>query len=51
MSLVKSRRRVADHGEVFTLAWMVEVMLDLVKAETDATGAVVGKEAESLTER
>jgi hypothetical protein len=35
MSLVKSRQRVADHGEVFTPAWMVEAMLDLVKAETE----------------
>lgn len=35
MSLVKSKQRVADHGEVFTPAWMVEVMLDLVKAETE----------------
>jgi type I restriction-modification system DNA methylase subunit len=26
---------VADHGEVFTPAWMVEAMLDLVKNETD----------------
>jgi hypothetical protein len=34
MSLVKSRQRVADHGEVFTPAWMVEAMLDLVKDET-----------------
>ncbi len=24
MSLVKSKQRVADHGEVFTLAWLVE---------------------------
>jgi hypothetical protein len=31
MSLVKSKQRVADHGEVFTPAWMVEAMLDLVK--------------------
>ncbi len=30
-SLVKSKQRVADHGEVFTPAWMVEAMLDLVK--------------------
>lgn len=29
MSLVKSAQRVADHGEVFTPAWMVEAMLDL----------------------
>jgi hypothetical protein len=35
MSLVKSKKRVADHGEVFTPAWMVEAMLDLVKGETD----------------
>ena len=35
MSFVKSKQRVADHGEVFTPAWMVEAMLDLVKAETE----------------
>jgi hypothetical protein len=35
MNLVKSKQRVADHGEVFTPAWMVEAMLDLVKAETE----------------
>jgi len=34
MSLVKSRQRVVDHGEVFTPEWMVEAMLDLVKDET-----------------
>lgn len=33
--LVKSKKRVADHGEVFTPDWMVENMLDLVKAETE----------------
>ncbi|WP_368496881.1 N-6 DNA methylase [Herbiconiux sp. A18JL235] len=33
--LVKSRQRVADHGEVFTPRWMVEDMLDLVKSETE----------------
>lgn len=33
--LVKSRQRVADHGEVFTPAWMVEAMLDLVKDESE----------------
>ena len=33
MPLVKSKQRVADHGEVFTPAWMVEAMLDLVKDE------------------
>src|SRR5580765_4334350 len=35
MSLLKSRQRVADHGEVFTPAWLVEAMLDLVKGETE----------------
>ena len=33
--LVKSKQRVADHGEVFTPAWMVEDMLNLVKSETE----------------
>lgn len=33
--LVKSKQRVADHGEVFTPPWMVEAMLDLVKGETE----------------
>jgi hypothetical protein len=35
MSLIKSKDRVVDHGEVFTPAWMVEAMLDIVKAETE----------------
>ncbi|MBY0233259.1 MAG: N-6 DNA methylase [Gemmataceae bacterium] len=35
MSLVKSKDRVADHGEVFTPPWLVEAMLDLVKDETE----------------
>jgi hypothetical protein len=35
MNYVKSKQRVADHGEVFTPAWMVEAMLDLVKEETE----------------
>lgn len=39
MSLVKSKQRVADHGEVFTPAWMVEAMLDLVKDETERINA------------
>lgn len=34
MSLIKSKKRVADHGEVFTPAWLIEAMLDLVKGET-----------------
>ena len=33
--LVKSKQRVADHGEVFTPSWMVEDMLDLVKVESE----------------
>ncbi len=32
---VKSRERVADHGEVFTAAREVNAMLDLVKQETE----------------
>lgn len=35
MNLIKSKQRVADHGEVFTPAWLVEKMLDLVKDETE----------------
>ena len=35
MNQIKSKQRVADHGEVFTPAWMVEAMLDLVKDETN----------------
>lgn len=35
MSLIRSKQRVADHGEVFTPSWMVEAMLDLVKSETE----------------
>lgn len=35
MHNVKSKQRVADHGEVFTPAWLVEAMLDLVKEETE----------------
>jgi hypothetical protein len=35
MSLIKSKKRVADHGEVFTPAWMVDAMLDLVKDESE----------------
>jgi hypothetical protein len=33
--LIKSKQRVADHGEVFTPPWLVEKMLDLVKGETE----------------
>jgi hypothetical protein len=35
MSQVKSRKRVADHGEVFTNEREVNAMLDLVKHETE----------------
>jgi hypothetical protein len=39
MSLIKSKKRVADHGEVFTPPWLVEAMLDLVKGETERIDA------------
>ncbi len=35
MELVRSKQRVADHGEVFTPARVVEAMLDLVREETE----------------
>lgn len=35
MNLIRSKRRVADHGEVFTPQWLVENMLDLVNGETE----------------
>jgi len=37
--LVKSKQRIADHGEVFTPRWMVEAMLDLVKGESERIDA------------
>jgi hypothetical protein len=39
MNLIKSKKRVADHGEVFTPDWMVEHMLDLVKGESERIDA------------
>jgi hypothetical protein len=39
MSAVKSKQRVADHGEVFTPPWIVEAMLDLVKEESERIDA------------
>jgi hypothetical protein len=33
--LIRSKARVADHGEVFTPPWLVEAMLDLVKDESE----------------
>ena len=35
MDHVKSKQRVADHGEVFTPAWLVEQMLDVVAPEAE----------------
>lgn len=35
MTLIKSKQRVADHGEVFTPPWLVDAMLDLVKEESE----------------
>lgn len=35
MRLMKSKQRVADHGEVFTPPWLVDAMLDQVKAESE----------------
>lgn len=35
MTLIKSKKRVTDHGEVFTPPWLVEAMLDLVKDESE----------------
>lgn len=34
-NLVRSKQRVADHGEVFTPSWMVEDMLNLVQDESE----------------
>ena len=39
MNLIKSKKRVADHGEVFTPPWLVENMLDLIKGETERIDA------------
>lgn len=39
LAITKSKQRVADHGEVFTPAWMVEDMLDLVKNESERIDA------------
>jgi len=35
VSLVKSKQRVADHGEVFTPPELVQAMLDLVRSESE----------------
>ena len=39
MNLIRSKKRVSDHGEVFTPPWLVEKMLDLVKGETERIDA------------
>ncbi|TPL04291.1 DNA methyltransferase [Mesorhizobium sp. B2-4-11] len=39
MTLIKSKKRVADHGEVFTPAWLVDAMLNLVQGEADRIDA------------
>lgn len=33
MSLVESKKRVADHGAAFTLPWVVHAMQELGKVE------------------
>lgn len=35
MNLIKSKKRVNDHGEVFTPDWLVDAMLNLVKGESE----------------
>src|SRR6202158_2287245 len=35
MNLIRSKKRLADHGEVCTPRWLVEQMLDLIKGETE----------------
>jgi len=39
MALIKSKKRVADHGEVFTPPWLVEHMLALVRGESERIDA------------
>jgi len=39
VQLIKSKQRVADHGEVFTPPWLVEHMLNLVQGETERIDA------------
>jgi hypothetical protein len=39
VSLIRSKKRVADHGEVFTPPWLVDAMLDLVKGEAERIDA------------
>lgn len=39
MNRVKSKQRVADHGEVFTAPSLVEAMFDLVKGANERIDA------------
>ena len=39
MTLVKSKQRVADHGEVIASTWMAEAMLGLVKGDAERIDA------------
>ena len=39
MTTIKSKQRVADHGEVFTPPWLVAAMLDLVTAASERIDA------------
>lgn len=39
VNLIKSKRPVEDHGEVVTPPQLVDKMLDLVKGQTERTGA------------
>jgi hypothetical protein len=39
MTHFKSRQRIADHGEVFTPAWLVDAMLNLLEGETERIDA------------
>jgi hypothetical protein len=45
MNLVKSQRRIAYHGEVFTPTWMVKAMLDLMAVRAIAAHEDASKEA------
>jgi hypothetical protein len=47
MNLLKSTSYVTDRGEVFTPAWMVQVMLDLVTVSEIASHGHASKEPDS----
>lgn len=50
-SLMKSKQRVADHGEVFTPDWLVQAMLDQIKDETERIDSRVLERGERLAAR